>query len=331
MMERNDSLSRILESLLNKEKVLMTLHNGPDGDSLGSCTAMKYVLEREAGSDVTLISKDDIDENLRRFPCAREIMFGKGLKDFDLKSFDVTVFLDSANLGYTTDLDDEDIRDIFSVNIDHHGTNTRYATLNYVEPDAASTCSILSRMFDKINVGFDKVLADRLLLGVCTDSDFFRFSNGNAALSDAAFLISKGADYYDGVVQPILYNRPLKLEKYFALLMSDLKVDERGFCYSRISYGDIKRLGLNKSEVRLGASTLDGIADMDFVFTLSELESEIKGSFRSNKGYDVLRYAKEMGGGGHKVAAGFTLPRMPLDEAEKRVLEVVERIGVHRA
>jgi len=329
-MGENDNFDKIWESLRDKKKILMTLHNGPDGDSLGSCTAMKYVLEREFGSDITLISRDELSETLSKFPYAKEVVFGKKITEIDLGSFDAVLFLDCGALDYATSLKEEDLKRCFSVNIDHHHTNSYFGSLNYIDSDASSTCSVLARKFDELGLEFDKEMATRLLLGVCTDSDFFRFRNARSALGDASFLVSKGADYYEGVVVPILYNRPLNLEKYFSLLMNNLKVDKRGFCFSSVSHDDITRLGLNRSEVRLGVSTLDGIADMDFVFTLSELEGEIKGSFRSNKGVDVSRYAKELGGGGHKSAAAFILPLMPLGEAEKKVLEVIDKVGFAR-
>jgi len=102
------------------------------------------------------------------------------------------------------------------------------------------------------------------------------------------------------------------------------------YAYSVVTEKEIKRLKLNKSDVRLGPNHLQFIKEFDFIFTLADLGNEIKGSFRSQKGVDVSLFAAELGGGGHKAAASFVLPKIPLEQAEKKVLEAINRIGIHK-
>ena len=219
--------------------------------------------------------------------------------------------------------------EVFSILIDHHETSTHFATLNYVDSSKPSLCALLVDFFKTFNVKFDSELSRRLLLGVCTDCGFFRFSNSAESLPYAAFLVEQGADYIKDIVRPVLTN-PLRIKKFFAELINNIKLDEKlRVCYSSLSYEKVKEFGLNRAEVRLGINEMQDIAEIDVYFNLIELEDHIKGSFRSQV-FDISLLAQELGGGGHKSAAGFILPKIPLEEAEKKVLDVIRSKGFQK-
>lgn len=331
MKGKNNSFEEIWDKLKESRRVLMSLHTGPDGDSLGSCAAMKYVLERE-GAEVMLISHDPVDEGLMSLEIAKEVEFGKDVEDFDLKDFDVLVVLDSGNMERVgkQKVDYEIPEGAFVVNIDHHTTNEYYGNLNYVDAVAPSTCSILIKMFKELGLEFDSDLSRRLLLGVCTDSGFFTHDlDLKNIFTDVLFLIENGADYNKEILQPLVLNRPLGIKKYFGLLNANMKfIEDKKLIYSCVSMEEIKDLGLNLAEIRHGSSAISNIKGADFSFTLVEMEDGIKGSFRTTNKVDVSRFAVALGGGGHKVAAGFILKDISLEEAEKKVLDVVEELGV---
>lgn len=333
-MVENNSFREIWDKLKNSKKIIMSLHAGPDGDSMGACTAMKYVLESE-GKEVRVVSGDDVSENMRSLDFFDEVEFGVDIGDVKLEDYDILLCLDSADLdrvsgkygkGFTIP------ERVFSINMDHHHTNPGYADLNYVNSDVSSTCSLLVDFFRENYIKFDKELSERLLLGICTDSGFFTYNRAEDAMRKAVFLVDKGADYYGGIVRPILRNNPLKMKKFWALIIDRMKLDkERKVAYSIISLSDIEKLGVNLAEIRLGIIALQDIGEgVEFVFILVELNDYIKGSFRSIGNVDVSLFAKELGGGGHKPAAAFKLEKVPLDEAESRVLETIDRIGINR-
>lgn len=313
----------------------MTLHCSPDGDSLGSCTAMKYVLERDLKCKVTLVSYDPLEENLAALPYAKEVHFGKDLSDLNLDTFDVVVCLDSANPGLLSSKQ----RGTFSfpsetrvIQLDHHATNVYYGFLNYVDAAMPSACSLLVEFFQAMGVTFDAELSRRLLLGICTDTGFFAYGNNPLiALRQSVFLIEHGVDFYNEISRPVRMSESLSMKRLFAALILNTKIDHSLRCaYSSISLVEAKKLGLNKAELRGGVRALQDLKDMDFVFTLTEQDGLIKGSFRSATNVDVSLFAKALNGGGHQTAAAFQLPLMPLDEAEKQVLATIKQVGVHR-
>jgi phosphoesterase RecJ-like protein len=194
-----------------------------------------------------------------------------------------------------------------------------------------SICALLTNFFEEMKIKFDSELATRLLLGVCTDCGFFQYGNSPESIKYATKLISYGADYYNDIAVPVLAS-PLRLKKYFSYLLTNIKIDEkRKVGYVSMNFDKVKEFGLNRAEVRLGINEMQNLEGVDFVFNLIELEDHIKGSFRTSasKKIDISMFAKELGGGGHKPAAAFTLPKMPLKEAERKVLEAIDKVGVH--
>ena len=91
----NNTFEEIWDKIKSSEKILMSLHSGPDGDSLGCCTAMRYVLEK-LGKDVRLISHDELSEHFMNMEFAKEIEFGEDIIDIELKDYDVLLCLDTS-------------------------------------------------------------------------------------------------------------------------------------------------------------------------------------------------------------------------------------------
>lgn len=317
---KNNTFKEIWDKFKGLENVVIPLHLAPDGDSLGSCTALKYLLEKKFKTNVKIISKDKLDESLMKISFTKEIEFGKGIDDINLEKTDAVIMLDFGSLeGFTK----KDNLKNQIINLDHHETNQYFGNLNYVDSNRATACSVLIDLFKDRNVRFDKELSQRLLLGICTDSGFFTNTNAEDALNDASYLIKNGANYL-GIVDNVLGKTPLRMKKYYAYLIDNLKINnEQKFAYTLIPKTKITEFGLNLAEIRLGINQIKNIEGIDIVCTLSEIEYGIKGSFRSNtKDIDVSKYAKKFGGGGHKVAAAFYLPKMSLEEAEKKVKEI---------
>ena len=327
----NDSFEDIWEMIEQSQRVLMSLHPKPDGDSLGSCSAMKYVLEK-MGKQVTLVSKDELSEGLKGFSFVEEIEMEKDLTEMDFKEFDILILLDHGSInGYSKSLE-EKLKDIIVINIDHHNINSHGGNLRYVDSKSPSACSVLIEMFQKMGVKFDKELSLRLSVGVSTDTGFFSHGNSNQAFKDMAFLVENGVDYHKDIFLKIAGSVSLKVKKLHGILLNNLKIEKFGgvnIAHSFVGKKDIEKLELEPSDVRLGIMVLQDIKDADIVLAIAELEDGAKGSFRSVD-VDVSLFAKELGGGGHKAAAAFVLENVSLEEAKKKVFEAIKKVGIHK-
>jgi phosphoesterase RecJ-like protein len=323
---------KIIEELWRKikqsKRVLISLHEGADGDSLGSCLALKYVLERDFHAEVMLISVDDIPTSFMDFDFCKEIDQENKIDKLKLENFDVFITLDFGS--YTAFFKDKEIlKKIYTISIDHHATHEDYGMIDYVDATKVSCCSVLIGIFKTMKVRFDLELATRLLLGVCTDSATFTTSPD--ALRDAVFLLDKGADFFE-VINKTKYNIPLNMKKYFALATDKFRIVEfNGFKIgvSSVTKQEMKNFNLSLSDARGAPNYLQEIGGLDFLFTLAEMDDCIKGSFRSKKSVDVSLFAKELGGGGHKFAAAFRLPKMSIKKAEEKVFEAIKKIGIN--
>lgn len=323
---KNNSFKDIWRILAGSRNVLISLHYGPDGDSLASCAAMKYVLERDCDCNVRLISYDKLDETLMKSPYAKWVEFGTDVSDCNLAKYDVTMFLDSGAISGK--LRDKYVppRDAFIINIDHHATNKYNTTISYIDPSKPSTCSILVELFKETNRKFDKKLSSILLLGLCTDTNFFRQYDYKSSLGDAFFLIQNGGDY-GGVVSLVLGSTPLRIKRYYAALIDRfklIKIQGYNVGYSWIELSDIKAMKLNDSEVRLGARWLSDIDKCDLIFMLANFGKYVKGSFRSKGGIDVSAPAVALGGGGHGTASAFFVEGKDIKYSERKVLSVLK-------
>jgi bifunctional oligoribonuclease and PAP phosphatase NrnA len=320
-MVQNNFFNEINEKLKEADNILMTLHKGPDGDSLGSCGVMKYYLEK-LGKKVKLIGYDKPSEDISDFDFVNEIEFGKKLEDFDLKNFDVVLLLDSGAPSQAKTSEDV-LEKGFVINMDHHGTNPFYGNLNYVDSLKCSTCSVLLDFFEELGIEIDEEIASRLLIGVYSDSGGFVNRNALGALEDAQRLLKKGANYLEIVEK--LNSISLRMKKYNAYLVNNLET-RKNIGWTYLSEEKVREFGLNLSEVRQGIRELRNIRELDIVFTISEVEEGMKISFRSSGDIDVSLFANELGGGGHKGAASASLKDISMEEAKDKVLEVIDRV-----
>ena len=326
-MNKNNSFEEIYEKIKSSEKIIMSLHSSPDGDSLGSCAAMKYFLENNLGKKVRLISYDELSKNIMDFGLRYGVEFGVDITDVDLNEFDLLLILDLGIPGrigknkkeYTLP------EDIFSICIDHHPFVKKFTNMRYIDETAVSTCSIVMDFFRSLDIEIDKEIAQRLMLGVVTDSVFLTIYKSEKAIKEINYLMDKGASYYE-IVQKVKFRTPLRLKKYFAINMSNFVINkEKKFGYSVIKWDEIKELDLNMSEIRLGIQALTDIEGLNVVFNLVETSEGIKGSFRSKNRIDIAKIIEPLGGGGHRDCAGLYLKDVSLEEAEKIVLDVVEK------
>ncbi|RMD67272.1 hypothetical protein D6817_02020 [Candidatus Pacearchaeota archaeon] len=338
-MSANSSAEEIFDLFDNAKCVVMSLHSSPDGDSLGACVAMKHYFKGK-NLAVKVVSHDLLSENLAESAFAEEVEFGPSIEQAIEEALAthkqghiVVLALDTASLEMIGKRDsDRSLGDLKKservrvVNIDHHLTNTFYGDLNYVDVEEPACCGVLLSLLRARGERISAEMASALLLGICTDSGFFSYwPHAEKALKEGAFLLEMGAEYYDKIVRVVRNSIPLKLAKFNALLINNLRVnEEKRFAYSTCAFEEVKTLGLNDAEVRLGVNALVGIKGFEFVFTLTEIaRGKVKGSFRSQEKVDVSLFAKALGGGGHKTAAGFILENASLEEAEKKVLEVI--------
>lgn len=322
--------SQIKQKIDGAESILLSLHRGPDGDSIGANLAMKRLLESRK-KKVRLISSSPVPQSFDYLPIDEIDHFQ--FMDLNLDDYDLFIFLDSASwqmvneeINQETKLPDESK----VINIDHHRTNTQYGGLNLVVPEAGSTAEIIFDLFKLWQVEINKHLAQFLLVGIVTDTGVFRYTNTDAkVLRTAAELLDCGAEL-DEIVFNYLRRNEFEKLKFWGIVLENLEIDEEHkFAYSFVPFNQAKKYFVDSypREYKSGAASLfmAGIDGTRFgVVMVEEEKNKLSGSIRSRRDLDVSQIAEELGGGGHPGAAGFKL-NLPFDEAVEKVLATARK------
>ena len=152
------SLGDVARALRAGDRFLLTTHEGPDGDALGSLLAMHQVLEQLGKDSVMFLAA-------KEFPLPVEYRFLPLEEVFHEPPVDVVdrviVFLDCGNIDrMPVDFLQRD--DAVVLNIDHHHDNTRFGTLNLVDTDASCTAEIVYELAQLLEVRITPEMAAAL-------------------------------------------------------------------------------------------------------------------------------------------------------------------------
>lgn len=331
MAELKKVAGEIFSQLKKTKSILCPLHLHPDGDAIAAALVVRYLLMKMR-KRARVTSTDELPKSFVFLKDFQKIEI-KDFAELDLSQFDLLLFLDISSLSRFTKREDFKIpKGVFTINIDHHPTNTRFANINAVLSDIGSTCQILYEFCKFQNIKIDKNLANWLYCGIYTDTGGFEYAAPARTHQVAADLLMKGANHNEIVFQ-IKRKKDLPFLKSWGRILENLKVDkEHHFCWSTISHQDILHIGCVPTDYYGATEYIKNVEETDFGIILAEEKpNEIRGHLRSRRqpeegGFDVSQVAIALGGGGHKAAAGFSL-EMNLAKAEKKTLEIARRFA----
>ncbi len=304
-------LNEIASRIAAANNILVVSHKRPDGDAVGSVLAMGLAL-RKAGKNVQMVLTDGFPSSFHHLPGARDIS-RKVTAHYDL-----SIILDASDLMRINGvLADGQIPDI---NIDHHISNVYFARINYVEPESAATCQVLTEILPHLDLTIDQEVAEALLTGIISDTLGYRTSNTTpATLLLSASLIEKGANL-TGLYNKALNSRTFEAVKYWGAGLTRLEKDG-AIAWTSLTLqdrNDYSYPGNDDADLINILSTLD---DFNVVLIFVEQkDGKVKVSWRSKPGIDVSALASHFGGGGHPAAAGAEISG-DLEEMTTQVLE----------
>ena len=296
----------IEDALLNSKKVAIAGHIRPDGDCIGSCTAL-YMYLNECRKELGL---ERVDVYLEPFGEEFNILSGtehiRHTSDND-EVYDVFISLDSSSpdrLGFAIKYFESAKKRIC---IDHHITNVFFADINHVVADASSTCEVLYNLMD--NNRITKEIAKSLYIGIVHDTGMFKNSStSDKTMEIAAGLIRKGIDFTRLIDETFIQKTYMQLQ-----IMGRCLMESQVLLGGKVIVSSIERKVLDFYGASFG--DLNGIIDQlrtakgceVAIFIYETNDNEHKVSLRSNGIVDVSKIAYHFGGGGHIKAAGCTM------------------------
>lgn len=309
---------KIYKAIADANQILLIPHANPDGDALGSLAAcMQYLRTIDKPHMAFCVTVPS--PHLRFLPHIEYITSDPAI--WTTHKFDLIMVFDSGDLRYAgvdKYIDNLNPRPKI-VNIDHHATNEKYGDYNMVNKDASSTTEVLYHFFRANNLPINADIATCLLTGLITDTDNFTNAATHASSMElAGNLIARGADA-SAIRANIFKNKSVYAVKLWGLALSRLtKNEELKIAHTYLTQADVKEACATETEIEGIANFLNNLSSEDAVasLVLKELpDGRFKGSFRTTRDdTDVSAWAKALNGGGHKKAAGFSVPGS-IDEA----------------
>lgn len=307
-------------STFKKGKVIKCIcHRNPDGDAIGSLTGFAQLLEAYLPDiPVQIYCVDPAPPTFSFLPLVHRIR-----QDLSPVQGDVFVFLDSAEPKLTEY--HETHPQLFggtfpSVSFDHHPTNSKYAMVNIIIPDASSTCEILVDFAAQLGWKLTPDIATSLLCGVYTDTGGLLHSNTSAAVYRTTAKLLKAGARQQAIVQNIFRSAKLSTLRLWGRVLEKISVSPEGGAISALTEGDFLATGAEYSELTGAIDYVNAVPGMRFSLVLAERGGKVKGSLRTLRDdVDVSEMAANFQGGGHRKAAGFAVEGKLVPEVRWKV------------
>jgi len=313
----SSTLDEILNKIKESEKIVLLVHENPDGDAIGSGLAMFQALKNIGKEPDLVIPKySRVFSNL---PHIDEVVpEGKHEK------YDLAISLDCASIsqlnGWAKYFEDATTKIVF----DHHSSNGMFGDLNFVEHASPACCQTLYQVFKYYNWKIDRDMGIALMAGIITDTGGFQYS----AVSKETFAIA--SELMDlGVNISKIYKDLLSTHTRTSFDLRKIAMDRMEFLeggkvtFTYITEEDEKTVNAETGDHEGIVNEGRNIEGVEVAIFLREVEGGFKASLRSNEYVNVSDVCLMFGGGGHIRAAGATiLSQNPQEIRDKLLAEI---------
>ncbi len=295
----------ILEEVRGARTIGIAGHENPDGDAIGASMGLALYLEKQLPDVRIDVFAGDVKDSIRRYmPGIEQIRFDYHT---DVERYDVFFDLDTASdrLAGAKPYFDRAVR---KINIDHHESNPGDGDVNYIRPEASSTCELIYDLIDPAKI--TEPVARALYIGIITDTGVFKYSNTSRHTMEAAGdLISHHLTPEPGVlINEIFYGKTYLQNQILGRALLESMLFRNGTCI--VSVIDHRTMEF----YHVGPKDMDGIASQLMltegvqcaIFMYEVKPMTYKVSLRSDGSINVADIARFYGGGGHERAAGCT-------------------------
>ena len=309
----SNTVREVADFLKTLDRVAVTTHVGADGDAIGASAALVRLMQN-LGAEAVFCHAEAVPAYLQWLlpdGALRELPAGHDLLVVDTSRADragVPVPETGARL-----------------NLDHHEDNPLYAEYNLLDARAAASAEIVAGLFVELGVPIDKAAAEALYVGIKTDTGGFNFRNISPRAHELVADLLRAGVVPAEVSERI--NRRGSIEQLRIVGVSLANAERYGeVLISTVENADYERTGATELDSKESIDQLRTVEGIDVVAHLREVPHGTKGSLRSET-VDVGEVARRFGGGGHRLAAGYTTARRP-KEAREELLEILKETSV---
>ena len=305
-------IDKIKRLLSDKRKIVIIPHKNPDGDAIGSSTALKYYLDN-FNHNVDIISPNQFPEFLKWMDPNNIIKIFDENEKYSQKIIDAELIftLDFNNLvrisGMKEYVEKSNAKIIM---IDHHEEPSNYADFMYSEPKMSSTCEMIYHFIEKMG-DVDKInknISRSLYAGIMTDTGSFKFPSTTELTHLVISNLLKTGISHSDIHNHIYDNNKFERVQLLSFALSKIKIIENlNTCYISLSQKELNKFNYEKGDTEGIVNYGLSIKNIKFavIFMENSNDNVIRISLRSRGDFDVNQFSKNIfGGGGHKNAAG---------------------------
>jgi bifunctional oligoribonuclease and PAP phosphatase NrnA len=309
-------LDRLVSHIQSGRRFLVSSHQRPDGDAIGSAVGCALAL-REIGKDADVVMDGVPPHFLRPFPAVDQIRVAATVDE----ASDGAIIMECSSLDRTgvSGLDRSPV-----LNIDHHVGNTRYGAINWVDESAAACTELVFTLIESLGIRLTPAIATHLYLGLLTDTGSFRFSNITPRSFEIARRCVEAGANPQWIASTHYDSSTLGRVRIFGQVLNTMRLDDSG---------RVALLTMTNADAAAAGATYDdteglinfplGVKDIQAVAFFKEAgPDDWRVSMRSKGAVDVGAIARAYGGGGHKNAAGCSV-RGPLSELQDTFLTLL--------
>lgn len=306
MSDGDDELQRAAKVLTDATNVAIACHMNPDPDAIGSMLGLSNFLRSRGVTTVCSFGNDPFDpprwvtllpghETLvppAQFPKAPEIM----------------VTCDCASRDRLGNLVGRVSKAGEVIWLDHHVSNDGAGTIRVIDPQASSTCEMVFRLIEAMGGDLTPETAACLYAGLVTDTGRFQYEAVKPeTLRVAAELRSFPFDHAR-LVQGLYEDNSLAYLRLTGMALQRLEYDEESdLVWTYLTRADLSNAGIGPTETDDLIDVIRTARESDVAAVLKQQQDgRFKVSTRSRGGHDLAKVASAFGGGGHRLAAGYT-------------------------
>ena len=312
----NKDIKEIFNLIKKYETITIFGHINPDGDCYGSSLALRELIRLNFPKKKVFSLAGSLPQLERR------LTKPDVLEDDEIIKNSLAIIIDVSELERVSDQRVNLAKQI--IKIDHHIESKPFYGIKWVDEGAIAACQMIAELAFAYKLKMNKLIAELLYLGICTDSGRFRYAPTNSKTHRiVADLLEYGVET-DSMFK-ILYLSDEAYVKYQALLVSKFKRTAHNVVYCCADVPDYEQFGLKFDQISKNVNVIGNIRGCPawVLFTRSP-ENFIRVEFRSHK-INVQQIAVKYGGGGHLHAAGARLDNQSDFSLAMKIVEDMEQ------
>ncbi len=313
----------LIRHLVQAERIVVTSHARPDGDALGAAMALGAMLRAPGKTVQVALDRDEIGtsavlEGVEDLTPTRHVSPDR----------DLLVAIDCGSVDRMPQALQPFCAKVFTINIDHHPTNTLFGDLNWVNPKMSSCGEMIWRLSKRAGWSLNHMIAEALWVAIATDTGRFAYENTTSAtLRCAADLLKHGVRtaWLNDQIYGQFDLRVMRLRQRAYNSLESWADGEATFVY--LATEDFEATGCQGSDAEDIIEiprAVKGSRLALFLYETPQPEAGLRLSIRTRPPLDATDLALHYGGGGHNRAAGCNLPGT-LRQARRQLRTQVEQ------